>query len=73
MVHTKCSFGKRGKPSTEFYINGKPQIYCYGWIDQMNDEPLDECRICPDWVCGEQCEKDFANRVADIRGDNNDD
>lgn len=61
MVHVKkCPRLKgRGRPTTEFYIDGKPQIYCYGWIDKMTDEPLQICKECLDWVYGEQCEKDF--------------
>lgn len=60
MVHVKkCPYGKRGKPTTEFYIGEKPQIYCYGWIDLYNDEPLEVCKNCKDWVNGEQCEIDF--------------
>ena len=63
MVHVrKCPYGKRGKPTTEFYIDGKPQIYCYGWIDGMTDEALDICKSCKDWANGEQCDKDFENR-----------
>lgn len=61
MVHVKkcpCENG-RGKPSTEFFDNGKPQIYCYGWFDNYNDEPLECCKKCADWVNSEQCEKDF--------------
>lgn len=64
MVHVKkCPLTiknkthERGNPRTEFYKDGKPQIYCMGWID--NNEPLDECKNCPDWVYGEQCQKDF--------------
>lgn len=60
MVHVKkcpCKNG-RGRPTTEFYKDGKPQIYCYGWIDLYNDEPLDVCKNCKDWVHGEQCEYD---------------
>lgn len=63
MVHVKkcpCKNG-RGRPTTEFHINGKPQIYCYGWIDRMTDEPLEVCRNCLDYVNGEQCEIDFEN------------
>ena len=60
MVHTKCSYEKgRGRPTTEFFINGEPQIYCRGWYDRMNDEPVSECRNCPDFANGEQCRKDF--------------
>ena len=61
MIHVKkcsCKYG-RGNPTTEFYINGKPQIYCYGWINLRNDEPLECCKNCKDWVDGEQCIKDF--------------
>lgn len=63
MVHIKKCPNPNGrdKPSTEFYIDGKPQIYCYGWKDAMTDEPLPECKKCKDWVYGEQCEKDFQN------------
>lgn len=63
MVHVrKCPVkGKRGIPSTEFYIDGKPQIYCLGCQDVVTDEPLPECKKCKDWANGEQCEKDFQN------------
>lgn len=63
MVHVKkcpCENG-RGRPTTEFHINGKPQIYCYGWIDRRTDEPVEVCRNCLDYVNGEQCEIDFEN------------
>lgn len=60
MVHVKkCPHGKRGRPTTEFHINGKPQIYCMGWIDLMYDEPLEVCKRCKDFVSGEQSEMDF--------------
>lgn len=36
----------KGKPSIEFYIDGKPQYYCYGYIDSRTDEVLDECKEC---------------------------
>jgi hypothetical protein len=61
MVHVKkcpCKLG-RGKPTTEFYKDGKPQKYCYGWMDGMTDEPFEICKDCKDWVYGEQCEIDF--------------
>jgi len=51
MRHVKsCPYGKRGKASTEFYIDGKPHIYCYGWIDSMHDEPIEVCKNCADFV-----------------------
>lgn len=61
MVHVKnCPYrGGRGNPTWEFDINGKPQIYCLGWIDLMTDEPIELCKNCKDWVHGEQCELDF--------------
>ena len=61
MVHVKkCPYEDgRGKPTTEFYIDKKPQIYCLGWIDRMNDEPLEICKNCKDWAWGEQCAIDF--------------
>lgn len=65
MVHVKkCPHKEgRGKPVTDFYKNGKPQIYCYGWMDKMTDEPLEICQNCKDWVYGEQCEIDFAEKL----------
>ena len=61
MVHVRkcpCLHG-RGKPSTEFYKDGKPQIYCYGWKDEMTDEPIDCCKSCKDFAMGKQVEIDF--------------
>ena len=61
MVHVRkcpCEYG-RGNPTTEFYRNGKPMIYCMGWIDKMTDDPLPICKNCKDWYMGEQCEEDF--------------
>ena len=66
MVHVKIcplrakdKLHSKGKPTTEFHIDGKPQIYCYGFYDCYNYEPLEECKRCADWVYGEQCEKDY--------------
>ena len=51
MVHVKnCPHGERGEPSTEFYSDGKPQIYCHGWIDPRCDELIDVCKRCADHV-----------------------
>lgn len=64
MVHVKkCPHGKRSKPTTEFYHNGKPQIYCMGWTDGMTDEVLEICQKCKDFCLGEQCEKDFEEHL----------
>ena len=37
---------RRGEPSIEWYKDGKPQYYCYGYIDKMTDELLVECKEC---------------------------
>lgn len=37
---------RRGKPSVEFFYSGRPFYYCFGYIDPMTDELLDECRDC---------------------------
>lgn len=64
MVHVKkcpCEYG-RAKPTTEFCINEKPQIYCMGWtLDEegLPGNALDCCYQCKDWVYGEQFEKDW--------------
>lgn len=59
MVHTKCPLRDRGKPSIEFWKDGKPQIYCYGKTDARDGEFLQECQHCPDWNQGDQCILDF--------------
>lgn len=61
MVHVKCVFGKgnKGRTTTEFYIDGKPQTYCFGIIDMATDDYLPECVACPEWVYGEQSDEDY--------------
>ena len=54
----------KGKPTIEFYKDGKPQYYCYGYMDLMTDEPFEECVNCKKWVYGEQCEKDYEEEIA---------
>ena len=36
----------KGKPSIEFYKDGKPQYFCMGYIDAMTDEVLEVCKKC---------------------------
>ncbi len=36
----------KGKASLEFYKDGKPRYYCYGYIDKMTDDIIPECREC---------------------------
>ena len=50
---------QKGRPSIEFYKNGKPQYYCMGYENKMTDEAYHECRECPRWALGEQTEKDY--------------
>ena len=72
MVHVaKCPLGKnmRGRPSTEFYHRGKPQIYCLGRIDMMTEEPLEECEKCMDFVRGEQCAEDFEKHWKEVQNE----
>lgn len=35
-----------GKSSVEFYKDGKPQYYCYGYIDRKTEELIQECKNC---------------------------
>ena len=61
MVHVRkcpCEYG-RGNPTTEFYRNNKPMIYCMGWEDKSTDEPLQTCKNCKDWYRGAQVEIDI--------------
>lgn len=50
MATVKCVLGKRGYPSHEWNDGMKDRIYCLGRIDRMTDDPLPECRACPDYV-----------------------
>lgn len=55
MAKTICKAIKHRKvkkriPSIEWYKNGKPQYYCYGYIDGYTDDLLPECKECPDHV-----------------------
>ncbi len=45
----KGEVGRRGVAVTEFYIDGEPQVYCLGYGDAMNDEPIDTCKNCRDF------------------------
>ena len=37
---------RKGKPSIEWYKDGKPQYYCYGYMDMMTECPIKECIEC---------------------------
>ena len=67
MVYKECPLGlttnERGRGcTTEFYIDGKPQIYCYGRV--TDGGTMRECVTCPNWALGEQCEEDFQKAKA---------
>ena len=53
---------RRGEPSIEWYKDGKPQYYCYGYIDKMTDELLPECKECRSHVSKAQDDLDEYNR-----------
>lgn len=62
MVYKDCPLGLKTEQrsrgcTTEFYIDGKPQIYCYG--RETDGGTMRECVTCPNWYLGEQCEEDF--------------
>ena len=55
---------RRGKPSIEWYKDDKPQYYCYGYIDSMTDDVLQECKECRNHVSKAQYDLDAYNRRA---------
>lgn len=57
MAKTVCKAVKtgqvpqRGKPTLEWHDkDGKPQYYCYGYIDKRYDVPIPVCEECRDNV-----------------------
>ena len=52
----------KGKSSLEFFYNGKPHYYCYGYIDKMDDELIPECKNCKLNVSFAQEDFDLINR-----------
>lgn len=64
MAKTVCKAKKlgkvkrRGKPSVEFHKDGIPQYYCYGYINKMTDELIEECANCIDHVSRAQDDLD---------------
>lgn len=41
---------RRGHSNIEFYLDDRPVYHCYGYIDCQNDEPLEVCKKCLDFV-----------------------
>lgn len=37
---------EKGKASIEYYKDGIPQYFCYGWKDSSTDELLKTCLKC---------------------------
>lgn len=68
MATVKCPLiangWKRGYPSCEWNDGEKDRIYCMGWIDPMYDEPLQECKDCPDHV--DKAEDDRAKFYGEV-------
>ena len=58
MATVKCALGKRGRSSHEWNDGQKDHIYCLGWVDQMTDDFLPECKRCPDHVDKAQSDMD---------------
>ena len=36
----------KGKSSVEWWKDGNPMRYCFGYTDRMTDELLNECKQC---------------------------
>ena len=53
---------QRSTASLEWYADDKPQHYCYGYIDLMNDEFLEVCQNCPDHISKSQ--RDYEKYLA---------
>lgn len=58
-----CENGYRGKSFVDYYENGEPIKYCYGFTDKANDEPLDCCKNCLDFYRGEYAEDERVKRL----------
>ncbi len=61
----RCPIGYRGKPSTEYVINGRKFKYCSGWVDGSTDEPLEECQSCLDHVS--KAQEQYEQRMSEGR------
>ena len=58
-----------GEPSIEWYKDGEPQYYCFGYIDKMTDELLTECKECRSHVHKAQGDLDeYNHRKQTLRG-----
>lgn len=62
-----CELSNRGKTFIDYYENGNPVKYCYGYYDKKNDEPLECCKKCLDFFQGEYHEKEIERRMNDSK------
>lgn len=54
----------KGKPSIEFYIDGKPQYYCYGYCyDGSSNDVLESCKNCKKHVDNAQDDLDNIRKL----------
>lgn len=72
MARVRCKIAghkvkRRGEATVEWYKDGLPQYYCYGYVDKMTDEPLPECKECRDYVGKAQEDLEAWNRRAGER------
>ena len=58
MATVKCPLSKRGYPSHEWNDGQRDRIYCLGYVDPMYEEPIPECKRCPDHVSKAQEDMD---------------
>lgn len=47
-----CEAVKKGEVNRRG-ISTDDKAYCYGYTDARNDEPIETCKNCIDWVCYE--------------------
>lgn len=58
-----CESDYRGKSFVDYYEDGEPIKYCYGFTDKANDEPLECCKNCLDFYRGEYAENERIRRL----------
>ena len=49
---------ERGKASIEWYKDGEPQYYCYGYMDKRTEYYIEACRNCKNNVICAQDDMD---------------
>ena len=75
MAKTVCKAKKqgivssRGNPSIEWYKDGVPQNYCYGYVDKMTDELFEVCQGCIDYV--DRAQEDLEKWLSEMQRETN--